>query len=71
MEHLRLSDPYLGGACSQIFWWFLQPWRLWTLFLPELNTDLSLTFSVSLGKQKVRKMDKAKADKGKNEATRI
>lgn len=43
IEHLRLSNPYLGGAC-----WFMQPWRGWLSFLLDLKTDLSLNLAVSL-----------------------
>lgn len=43
---MRLSDPYLDRACSQIFWLFLHPWHCWTLFSPDLKTDLSLYVSL-------------------------
>uniref|UniRef100_A0A3Q7H2I1 Uncharacterized protein n=1 Tax=Solanum lycopersicum TaxID=4081 RepID=A0A3Q7H2I1_SOLLC len=35
-----------GEACSQIFWLFLHPWHCWTLFSPDLKTDLSLYVSL-------------------------
>lgn len=64
MSHLRLCDAYLSQRMLPDFLLFLSAMVWSDSLLPELNADLSLTFSVCLGKQKVWEMNKANAQKG-------